>query len=126
MGEMRRMGTGGTVPPGAAQARLPARGGARNLAERVAQARTGAPTVRTAEDPLRSAEAKPVDAAIGKGRNGKAQPAVAPPTPAPPAISGDNPPIGEASAAEMPKAPEIPEKRRRPSLIDRITGLGKG
>ena len=29
-------------------------------------------------------------------------------------------------AAEMPKAPEIPEKRRRPSLIDRITGLGKG
>jgi hypothetical protein len=122
MGEMRRMGTGGTVPPGAAQAR----GGARNLAERVAQARTGAPTGRTAEDPLRSAEAKPVDAATGKGRNGKAQPAAAPPTPAPPAISGDNRPVGEASAAEMPKAPEIPEKRRRPSLIDRITGLGKG
>jgi hypothetical protein len=124
MGEMRRMGTGGAVPPSAAQGRLPARG-ARNLAERVAQARTGAPTGKTAADPLRPAEPKPVEAPIGKGRNGKAQPAAVPPTPAPSAASVDNPQPGEASAAEMPKAPEIPEKRR-PSLIDRITGLGKG
>jgi hypothetical protein len=120
VGEMRRMGTGGTAPPGAAQGRLPARGGPRNLAERVAQARPGVPTGRPA------AEAKPVEAAIGKGRNGMAQPATPPSTPAPPAVSVNNPPVGEASAAQLPKAPEIPEKRRRPSLIDRITGLGKG
>jgi len=125
MGEMRRMGTGGTMPPGPAQGRLPARGGTRNLAERVAQARTGAPAGRAAVDAPRSAEVKPVEAAIGKGRNGKAQPAAAASMAPPPSVSANNPPVGEASAAEMPKAPEIPEKRR-PSLIDRITGLGKG
>ena len=29
------------------------------------------------------------------------------------------------AAAQMPKAGEIPEKRRRPRLLDRITGLAK-
>ena len=107
MGEMRRIGTGGTVPPAAAQARLPARGGARNLAERVAQARTVAPTGRTETGAprCRSAEAKPVDAAIGNGRNGKAQPAAAPPTPAPPAVSGDSPPAAKPLPQKCPKHP---------------------
>ncbi len=116
MGEMRRLGTGGTTPPTGAHARLPARGGARNLAERVTQARTAAPTGKTETDTASpAAEAKPADPANANGRNGKAEP-----TATPAAAPGDGPP-----AVEMPKAPEIPEKRRRPSLIDRITGVGK-
>ena len=113
MGEMRRIGTGGTAPPAPGQVRPPARGGGRNLADRVAQARTGAPTSKAATDAAapRAAETKRADPAIANGRNGKAEA---------PAASADGPP-----AAEMPKAPGIPAKRRRPSLIDRITGLGK-
>jgi hypothetical protein len=109
MGEMRRIGTGGTAPP--------ARGGGRNLAERVAQAaRAPAPASRTqtGTPAPRSAESKRAEPAIANGRNGKAQAPVAA------GAATDGP-----SAAEMPKAPGIPAKRRRPSLIDRITGLGK-
>jgi hypothetical protein len=117
MGEMRRLGTGGTTPPAGPHARLPARSGARNLAERVTQARTAAPTSKTETDAASPGptEAKPADPANANGRNGKAEPPANPVE-----ASGDGPP-----AVEMPKAPEIPEKRRRPSLIDRITGVGK-
>jgi hypothetical protein len=34
-------------------------------------------------------------------------------------------PVALPVAAQMPKASEIPEKRRRPRLLDRITGLAK-
>ena len=55
MGEMRRIGTGGTAPPAPGQARLPARGGGRNLAERVAHAaRTTVPASRTADGHARA------------------------------------------------------------------------
>ncbi len=117
MGEMRRIGTGGTAPPASGQARPPARGAGRNLAERVAQAaRTPAPATRTqtGTPAPRPADAKRADPTIANGRNGKAE------APAAAEASADG-----APAAEMPKAPGIPAKRRRPSLIDRITGLGK-
>ncbi len=112
MGEMRRIGTGGTAPPASGQAR-----GGRNLAERVAQVRAGSPMSRTATGGAaapRAAEAKRAEPTVANGRNGKAQ------APAAAGAATDGP-----SAAEMPKAPGIPAKRRRPSLIDRITGLGK-
>ena len=121
MGEMRRIGTGGTAPPTAGQARQAARGRARTLAERVAQVRgTGAPTGRTetgAPTPARAAEPKRTEPAIANGRNGRTPSEVE---------SGVEQPKGDMAAAEMPKAPEIPERRRRPSLINRITGQSKG
>ena len=117
MGEMRRIGTGGTAPPAPGQARLPARVAGRNLAERVAQAtRAPASRTQTGTPAPRSAEAKRAEPAIANGRNGKAQ-AQAP-------AAGGAPADGPA-AAQMPNAPGIPAKRRRPSLIDRLTGLGK-
>ena len=116
MGEMRRMGTGGTASPPASQGRT-GRAGARNLAERVSQAHAVAPPGRTVADaPAPSAaDAKRTDPANANGHNGKVES-----TANPAETSVDGPP-----AAEMPKAPEIPEKRRRPTLIDRITGVGK-
>jgi hypothetical protein len=121
MGEMRRIGTGGTAPPSTAQARQAARGPGRTLAERVAQVRdAGVTTVRTegsAPAATPSADAERDEAAPANGRNGGPR--------------GEGEPAAEEAkadeaAAQMPKAPEIPERRRRPSLIDRITGQGKG
>jgi hypothetical protein len=121
MGEMRRIGTGGTAPPSAAQARQAARGPGRTLAERVAQVRgTGGTTARTeAGTPTttRSGEAKRTEVAVPNGRNGRTSSETGP---------AAEDPKGDVAAAQMPKAPEIPEQRRRPSLIDRITGQGKG
>ena len=113
MGEMRRIGTGGTAPPASGQAR----GAGRNFADRVAQAaRAPAPAskTQTSTPAPRPTEAKRADPASSSGRNGKAE------APKAADASGDGPP-----AAELPKAQGIPAKRRRPSLIDRITGLGK-
>lgn len=124
MGEMRRIGTGGTAPPAPGQARPQARGPGRSLAERVAQVGAGPPTGRTqagAPTP-RAAESRRAEAVAANGRNGRVQ-GHAPAQIAAPVAAG-NPGNGPV-AAEMPKAPGIPEKRRRPSLIDRITGLGK-
>ena len=77
--------------------------------------RTGR-TESAAPTPARAAEPKRTEPAIANGRNGRTPSEVE---------SGVEQPKGDMAAAEMPKAPEIPEKRR-PSLIDRITGLGKG
>jgi hypothetical protein len=122
MGEMRRIGTGGTAPPTAGQARQAARGPARTLAERVAQVRgTGVTTTGRTESaaptPARAAEPKRTEPVIANGRNGRTPSEVE---------SGVEQPKGDMAAAEMPKAPEIPERRRRPSLINRITGQSKG
>jgi len=35
-------------------------------------------------------------------------------------------PVAMPAAAQLPKPGDIPDKRRRPRLLDRITGLGKG
>ena len=122
MGEMRRIGTGGTAPPTAGQARQAARGPGRTLAERVAQVRgTGVTTTGRAETgaptAARAAEPKRTEPAIANGRNGRTS------SEAEPAVEQAK---GDMAAAEMPKAPEIPERRRRPSLINRITGQSKG
>jgi hypothetical protein len=34
-------------------------------------------------------------------------------------------PVAVPAAAQLPKPGDIPDKRRRPRLLDRITGLGK-
>ena len=114
MGEMRRIGTGGTPPPAQGQARQLPRGAGRSLAERVAQVRNATPTGRTEKGATSPgvADSRRGVAPAANLRNGKA--------PTAPANSANGP-----AAAELPKAPGIPEKRRRPSLIDRITGAGK-
>ncbi len=120
MGEMRRIGTGGTAPPAAAQARQAPRGSGRTLAERVAQVRAGpgASRAETGVPAPRSGESRRGELAIANGRNGRAQ---AQAKPAAQELEDTG-----ATAAQLPKAPEIPEKRRRPTLINRITSLGKG
>jgi len=120
MGEMRRIG-GGTTPS-AGQSRRPARGDERrSLIDRVAQVRTGgAPMERT--DTHVTEAPRRLEAPPGNGHSGNSngngstgtgkKDAVETPAPLP-------------AAAQMPKASEIPEKRRRPRLLDRITGLAK-
>jgi hypothetical protein len=76
-----------------------------------ARTETGAPAA------ARSGEARGTEVAIANGRNGR--------TPSEADRAAEQP-KGDMAAAQMPKAPEIPERRRRPSLIDRITGQGKG
>lgn len=116
MGEMRRIGGGPVTGPG--QARRPARlDEGRSLAERVAQVRAGSATAeRTAPRPTlpRDADPKLLEGPAANGHsassngNGVAE------------KTADRP-----SAAELPQAGEIPEKRRRPRLLDRITGVAK-
>jgi hypothetical protein len=50
------------------------------------------------------------DAPAGNGHNGK---------------SSAEPRATDITAAEMPKGPEIQSERRRPRLLERLTGLGK-
>jgi hypothetical protein len=125
MGEMRRIGGGATQTSGAA--RRPARGDdRRTLIDRVAQIRTGGgpaertearpPVVREDEAPRRL-EAPAVNGHSGNGDgNGSAAAAKK--------VEAESP-VALPVAAQMPKASEIPEKRRRPRLLDRITGLAK-
>lgn len=122
MGEMRRIGGGQTTASG--QVRRPVRGDdRRTLADRVAQVRTGGtPAERTETRPPTTPEpeARRIEtpAANGHNANGSAG-----------AAAGKKEATASGSAlpaaAEMPKAGEIPEKRRRPRLLDRITGLAK-
>jgi hypothetical protein len=121
MEEMRRIGTG-TVPA-SGQARRPDRDGGRDggrdgprrrVAERVEQV----PTLRP--EPVGAAAPQPggeepaaVEQASANGGEGGARDA--------------QPPLAPAVAAEMPQTATIPAgERRRMSLLDRITGVGKG
>jgi hypothetical protein len=124
MGEMRRVGGGGgqTTQPSGASRRPTRAEERRSLVERVAQVRTGGgPAERTAPRPPamlepeapRRLEAPAASAHNGNGATGTGQKLAAGGTAA------------LAAAAEMPKASEIPDKRRRPRLLDRITGLAK-
>jgi chromosome segregation ATPase len=111
MDEMRRIG--GTSPPS-----RPARGGERGgdrrgLADRVAQVRAVAPPGERTEPPStipRPNMLRRADAPAGNGHNGK---------------SSAEPRATDITAAEMPKGPEIQSERRRPRLLERLTGLGK-
>jgi chromosome segregation ATPase len=119
MDEMRRIGAG--TLPASGQARRPSRDGARDVerdgqrrrvAERVDQVPVRKPepvaaVAAAAADP--GAEAPSANGAVDGGRD--AQPPLAP---------------AAAVAAEMPQTATIPAgERRRVSLLDRITGLGK-
>ena len=120
MGEMRRVGSGSTQP--SAQARRPARGDERRtLVERVAQVRTGSgPSERTeTSSATREPEApRRLEAPAANGHNGNGSSG---------AVKKDavETPAALPAAAQMPKGGVIPEKRRRPRLFDRITGLAK-
>src|SRR5215468_7695254 len=128
MGEMRRIGSGSTQ---SAAARRPARGEERrSLVDRVAQVRAVsgeadasagrlATAAREAESPPRLEAAPPAN-----GHSGEGVPA-AEKTDAEKTDAVQNP-AAVAAAAQLPKPGDIPDKRRRPRLLDRITGLGKG
>src|SRR5581483_11139009 len=125
MGEMRRIGGGPVTGPG--QARRTSQGDdRRSLADRVAQVRASASadrSVPTRPEP-RAADSKPAEApATANGHKAIASDdaGAEPVEQAPAAKSG----VEERSAVEMPQADEIPDKRRRPRLLDRITGLAK-
>jgi chromosome segregation ATPase len=122
MGEMRRIGGGPNQTSGQPR-RMSLSEERRTLVERVAQVRTGGalaertetrtPAVRESEPPRR------LEAATGNSHNGNGPAASAKKDPAESRVA-------LPTAAEMPKASEILEKRRRPRLLDRITGLAKG
>ncbi len=133
MGEMRRIGSGSTQ---SAAARRPARGEERrSLVDRVAQVRAVsgeadasagrlAPATREAESPPRPEAAPPANGHSGEGVPA-AEKTDAERTGAEKTDAVENP-VGVPAAAQLPKPGDIPDKRRRPRLLDRITGLGKG
>jgi len=120
MGEMRRIGS---APTQSAAARRSGRGEERrSLVDRVAQVRAVSGEADTSADKrataTREAEAPPrLEAA--PPANGEGVPA------AEQKDAADNP-VAVPAAAQLPQAGDIPDKRRRPRLLDRITGLGKG
>jgi hypothetical protein len=115
MNEMRRVG-GGAVPP-TVPSRRSNGAGPRTLSERVAQIRGE----RTVTGTPRVPESRRIEPPAANGHNGKNQAETAKADEPGPAETE----VNRTAAAEMPQAPEIPEKRRRPRLLDRITGLSK-
>jgi hypothetical protein len=119
MDEMRRMGTSPTT-----QGRRGTDGARRNLADRVAQAR---PAIKPAA--ARSAEAgaggrqggAEVTPSNGPSNGHAADQAGARPAQAAPAQAA-----AEPAVAEMPQTAAIPGERRKPRLLDRLTGSAKG
>ena len=117
MEEMRRIGTG-TVPA-SGQARRPDRDGGRDgqrrrVAERVEQVPTRRPEpVGAAASQAVVEEPTAVEQVSANGGGDGAR--------------GAQPPLAPVVAAEMPQTATIPAgERRRMSLLDRITGIGKG
>jgi hypothetical protein len=118
MDEMRRMGTSPTT-----QGRRGADGARRNLADRVAQAR---PAIKPAA--ARSSEAEAGErqgGAAATSSNGHAA-AQQDAKPAPAAPAAPAPAAAEPAVAEMPQTAAIPGERRKPRLLDRLTGSAKG
>ena len=123
MGEMRRIGS---QPTQSVAARRSARGEERrSLVDRVAQVRAAsgeadvsadrrATATREAEPPPRPEAAPAANGHSGEG---------APTTEKKDAVDNS---VAVPAAAQLPKPGDIPDKRRRPRLLDRITGLGKG
>jgi len=113
MDEMRRIGSGTPSTSG-----RPARGSdRRSVADRVAQVRSVAASEKLGERPEPGAATphaslvKRTDTPAGNGHNGKA--------------SSVEPQKTELAAAQLPNGPEIPGERRRPRLLERLTGLAK-
>ena len=119
MEEMRRIGAGAAAVP--TQTRRTGRDGQRRrLAERAAQVPPGprpAPESPAALELAGAAQAGSADlATAGNGRRPEDGRDAAP-SPVPTAA--------QPAAAEMPQTAAIPGDRRRVSLLDRITGIGK-
>jgi hypothetical protein len=119
MEEMRRIGAGAAAVP--TQTRRTGRDGQRRrLAERAAQVPAGprpAPEPPAALELAGAAQAATADrAAAGNGRGLEDGRDAAPS----PVLTAAQP-----AAAEMPQTAAIPGGRRRVSLLDRITGIGK-
>lgn len=119
MDEMRQIGGGANPTSGRGALRDPNR---RKLVERVAQVRPAL----TAEKPkLAAALPDALDTANGaqnaasNGHGPKLETAAAPEN----AVAAA--PSAASAAAEMPQTAAIPEERRKPRLLDRITSLGK-
>ena len=129
MGEMRRIG--GAAAGQSRRAVLADE--RRSLVDRVAHVRVSTPATRALPRPALpepAGEDKPADPGTGHGNangssnGGSSGVEAAPPDPALP-VAGEA--AAETPAApEMPQPSEIPEKRRRPRLLDRITGATKG
>jgi hypothetical protein len=96
----------------------------RTLAERVAQVRAVSGEAETSADGRATAtrETEPARLEPAPATNGHSGDSV-PPAEKKDAAEG---PVVVPAAAQLPKAGDIPDKRRRPRLLDRITGLGKG
>jgi len=121
MGEMRRIGS---APTQSAAARRSGRGEERrSLVDRVAQVRAVSGEADTSADKrataTREAESSPPRLEAAPPANGEGVPA------AEQKDAADNP-VAVPAAAQLPQPGDIPDKRRRPRLLDRITGLGKG
>src|SRR5215831_14450308 len=117
MGEMRRIGS-----TQSAAARRPMRGEERRtLVDRVAQVRAVSGETEASPTPSPEAESSPrVETAPGaNGHSGEGVPEAEP-------KEGAESAVAVPAAAQLPKPGDIPDKRRRPRLLDRITGLGKG
>jgi chromosome segregation ATPase len=108
--EMRRIGAG--TQPTSGRARRPTAGDRRGLVERVSQVRLNTVTAERALAATPQPERKPLQKSNGSDTQGEPQA---------PAKSEE-----KASAAESPKAAQIPEPGRKRRLLDRITGMAKG
>jgi chromosome segregation ATPase len=104
MKEMRRLGGGAQPTTG----RRAARGAERHAYPE----RTVTVAPQASADQGRTAESAPSEARAGNGRNGKTGDA-----------GGAN--RAGAAAAQMPNGPGIPDERRKPRLLDRLTGIAK-
>lgn len=124
MGEMRRIGGG----LGSGLARRAAVGDERrSLVDRVAQVRASAPAPRALPRPVLPEPAEGEPAASAHGHNGNGNGSSGESSVAVPAGGeGLAPDAAIPAAPEMPQPSEIPEKRPRPRLLDRITGVTKG
>jgi hypothetical protein len=119
MEEMRRIGAGAAAVP--TQTRRTGRDGQRRrLAERAAQVPPGPRPASEAPAALELAGAGQAGMADRMtAGNGRRPEDVREPAPSP------LPTAAQPAAAEMPQTAAIPGDRRRPSLLDRITGMGK-
>src|SRR5262245_175247 len=117
MGEMRRIGS-----TQSAAARRPMRGEERRtLVDRVAQVRaaSGEAEASPTQSPEAASPPRMETAPGANGHSGEGVPEAEP-------KEGAESAVAVPAAAQLPKPGDIPDKRRRPRLLDRITGLGKG
>src|SRR5215470_17631026 len=117
MGEMRRIGS-----TQSAAARRPMRvEERRTLVDRVAQVRavSGEAEASSTQSPEAGSPPRMETAPGANGHSGEGVPEAEP-------KEGAESAVAVPAAAQLPKPGDIPDKRRRPRLLDRITGLGKG